>query len=174
MGQTDPLIEVARIIKPQGLKGELKVLPYSRDPQDLKRYQTLIIVREGGRRDEYTVERFRIMTDYVILKLTGVNDRDQAEEFRDLAVMVRPEQLPEPGEGEYFIRDLIGLQVFSEQGEPLGELADVLELPAHDVYQVISGARELLIPAIADVVQEINLERRVMIVRLLDGLLDLP
>jgi 16S rRNA processing protein RimM len=102
-----------------------------------------------------------------------LNDRNQAELLRDRPIMIRPEQLPPPREGEFFIRDLIGLQVHSEQGEPLGELTDVLELPAHDVYQVMAGERELLIPAVADVILKVDLERGLMIVRLPEGLLDI-
>jgi len=173
MNATDSYIEIAKIVKPQGIKGELKLLPFSRDARDLSRYQNFHIAGDGGSLSQFEVERFRVAGQYAILKLVGVNDRSQAEEYRDCSVLIEKNQLPETVPGEYLIRTLIGLQVVTEGGEPLGTLTDVFELPANDVYQIQYGQRELLIPAISDVILDIQLDKRIMIVRLLDGLLDL-
>lgn len=173
MESADSFIEVARVIKPLGLRGEFKVVSLTRIPLELGKYKTFFIAGENGRLTEFEVDHFRPMSKSVALKLVGLDDRDQAEQYRDCALLVRRDQLPQLEKGEYFIREMIGLQVFSEEGEELGTLTDVLELPAHDVYQIESAGRELLVPAISDFVLEIDLERRRMVVRLLQGLRDL-
>ena len=173
MKSEDALIEVARIVKPLGIRGELKVLPLTRTPSELGRYKFFYIADESGRVTEVVVDCFQVRSNAVILKLVGLDARDQAEKYRDCALLIRQDQLPRPEEGEYFIQDLIGLSVVSDDGEELGTLRDVLELSAHDIYQVENGDRELLIPAISDFILDIDLKRRKMIVRLPEGLRDL-
>jgi 16S rRNA processing protein RimM len=128
---------------------------------------------DDGHYDEYRVEYVRVNTHTAIIKLGGINDRTQAEFLRDRILLVREDQIPKPAAGEYFIKDLLGMQVQTQQGESLGILTDVLELPAHDVYQIHNGQQELLIPAISSVVLEIDLNLRRIIVNLPEGLQDL-
>lgn len=170
MKSEDALIEVARIIKPLGIRGELKVLSLTRTPSELGRYKFFYIADESGRVTKFEVDCFQVRSNGVTLKLVGLDNRDKAEQYRDCALLVRQDQLPRPEDGEYFIQDLIGLSVFSNEGEKLGILRDVLELPAHDIYQVANSNRELLIPAISDFILDIDLKQRRMIVRLLEGL----
>ncbi len=165
--ESNSFIEVARVVKPQGIKGELKLLPFS---PNLHHYTEMYLGRDSRSLRLCRVERLRVTHGAAILKLQGLDDRAAAEQYRDFAVLVRREQLLEIPEGEYFIRDLIGMQVVSEQGEVLGTLSDVLELPAHDVYQIRQGERELLIPAIAQVILEVRLDDRRMVVRLPEDL----
>jgi 16S rRNA processing protein RimM len=126
-----------------------------------------------GHHDEYRVEYVRATVQTAIIKLEGIDDRTQAETLRNRSLFVREDQIAPPDAGEYFIKDLLGLKIFTEQGELLGTLTDVLELPAHDVYQVNNDREELLIPAISSVIREIDLERRQIIVKLPEGLRDL-
>ncbi len=172
MAVNDSFIEVAKVIKPQGLKGELKLLTYSQDPRDLLRYKTFYLGGENQPYAKYEVAYFRFMPPYAIMKLAEINNREQAEDFRNYRIAISPEQLCPTNRGEYFIRDLLGLQVISDQGARLGTLTDVLELPAHDVYQVTDDRRELLLPAIPQVILEVKLEAGIMVVHLLEGLLD--
>ena len=144
--------------------------PFTRFPEDLERYKTVYIADQNDFLKEYQVERFRALSGGAVIRLEGMEDRDAVEQYRDCLLLIRKDQLPDLDAGEYFISNLIGLQVSSEKGELLGILTDVLELPAHDVYQIQKEGRELLIPAISDVIAEINLEDRTMTVRLPEGL----
>jgi 16S rRNA processing protein RimM len=133
----------------------------------------MYMTRSDGHYDEYRVEYVRAAGPTAVLKLEGCDDRTQAEYLRDRSLFVRADQIPPPAAGEYFIKDLLGLPVLTQQGESLGILTDVLELPAHDVYQVHDGQQELLIPAIVGVIVEINPDLRRIIVNLPEGLRDL-
>jgi 16S rRNA processing protein RimM len=130
------------------------------------------MTRADGHYDEYRVEYVRANSQTVVLKLEGINDRTQAEYLRDRLLFVPEDQIPKPAAGEYFIKDLLGMQVLTQQGELLGTLTDVLELPVHDVYQVNNGSQELLIPAISSVILEINPDQHRIIVNLPEGLQD--
>jgi 16S rRNA processing protein RimM len=174
MGMEDLFIEVASIIKPVGVHGELKVYPLTSTPFGLDRYTTLYMDCPNEVRTEFKVEYFRINSNNAVLKFVGFNSRDAVENFRDCALFIHQDQLPPTDDGEYRIRDMIGMEVISDEGEELGFLTDVIELAPNDVYQVRSGSRELLIPAIAEVVLDIDLEHRRITVHLMDGLRDLP
>ncbi len=172
MYSMDSLIEIARVVKPLGIHGEVKVFPLTRTPQELGKYKFLYL-SVGDEIQDFHVDRFRIQANCAVLKLAGLDSKDQVEIYRGSPLFVREDQLQKPDNGEYFIRDLIGLQVITEEREVLGTVTDVLELPAHDVYQVKNGEQELLIPAISDVVLDIDLKRGVIIVALIEGLKDL-
>jgi 16S rRNA processing protein RimM len=170
----DSLIEIARIVKPQGLKGELKVLTYSRDPADIRRYHSIFLAVDGDLKGEFYIEKCRINASAVILKLKDIENREHAESLRNCSIWIHQDQLPRLPAGEYFIRDLIGLQVFDEQGVFCGTMVDVLELPANDVFVIDAEGRELLIPAVSEFVQEIHCDLRRIVIRLPDGISDEP
>lgn len=169
----DSLIEIARIVKPLGIRGEVKIFSLSRTPYNLEKYKTFHVVDQENHYDELTVEHFRVSSNSAVLKFVGFDSREEVEVYRDCALMIHNDQLPPMDEDEYLIRDLIGMEVISDEGEKLGNLEDVWELPANDVYQVKNGNQELLIPAIADIVLNIDLERRRIVVSLIEGLREL-
>lgn len=128
--------------------------------------------RSDGTESAIRVEAARPKKEGWILQLTGVRDRDDAEALRGAVLLATREQLPEPGEDEWFVADLIGLEVVTDDGETLGTVAEVLTLPANDVL-VVRGARgEVLLPLIDDVVKRIDLSGSRMEVHLLPGLLE--
>jgi len=86
---------------------------------------------------------------------------------------LKPSQLPVPEEGEFYWRDLIGLAVFTDQGVELGTLVDIFETGSNDIYVVRGSTKEYLIPAIADVIADVDIPGKKMIITPLDGLLDL-
>lgn len=173
MKWADEFIEIARVVKLIGLKGELKVIPLTRIPRDLERYRTFHIARKDGEFTAFQVEQIRTRPGFAGIRLAGLDSIERAETFIGQTLWIHRSQLQEPEEGEYYIRDLIGLQVVSTGGETLGTLTDVIELPAHDVYEVSADGTELLIPAVSDIVLNVDMKQRRMTVRLLDGLGDL-
>lgn len=171
-GNVGDLIEVGRIVKPQGVNGELRVLHFTSHPEDLSFYRTFVICNENNHTETYRVQHCRVIAGSFILKLKGIEDRSGADQLRNHSLFVSREQLPDLERGEYFISDLIGVEVITDEGERLGVLTDVLELSPHDVYQIQEGDQELLIPAVSEVILEVKLEERRMTVRLLEGLRD--
>ena len=172
MSVSDSYIEVARIVKAHGLRGELKLLLYTESAEDLAQYDSFWIAHDGKMIGQFQVERLRAANRAATIKLAGIDDLTAAEGLRDCALFILESQLPPPSDGQYYIRDLIGMRVVSESGALLGTLNDVLELPANDVYQIIRDSREILLPAIPEVILNIQLNKRLITVRLPDGLSD--
>lgn len=168
----DSYIEVARVVKAHGIRGQLKLLPYTESASDLTQYDSFWIGVNGEMIGQFKVERLQAVQGSATVKFAGIHDRNDAERFRDFDLYIHKSQLPAPPAGQYYIRDLIGLQVVSEGGAELGVLNDVYELPANDVYQIVRDGKELLIPAIEGVVLGIQMDKRVMTVRLPEGLSD--
>jgi 16S rRNA processing protein RimM len=108
---------------------------------------------------------------FVVLKLKNIDSPEQAEKFRGVYLKISREDAVKLPEGRYFICDIVGLHVFTESGEFLGKIVDVLPTGANDVYVVNGKAgNQILIPAIKEVVKQIDLENNKMIVRLMEGM----
>lgn len=149
-----------------GLRGELKVHIESDFPE---RFETLRRVFVGG--EEHTAEAARLHQGMALLKLHGVDDATAASQFGRCAVEVALEDAVPLDEGKYFIYQIEGLQVETTDGEALGTLGEVLQTGGNDVYIVNTPAGgELLLPAIKQVVKQIDLENGKLVVQLLDGL----
>ncbi len=120
----------------------------------------------------YALESVRPHKGILLIKLGGCDDRDAAEEFRGMLVQIPLEEAVPLEEGEYYYFQLIDMDVETETGEWLGRVADVVEAGAHDVYIVRGPRGEILLPAIEDVILELDTERREMVVHLLPGMLE--
>ena len=108
----------------------------------------------------------------MILRFAEVADRTAAENLVGWELQVPAGEIPELPAGEYYTFELEGLEVVTESGDRLGVLEEVLDLPAHDVYLVREGEREILLPATEEVVKEIDLDQRRMVVHLIEGLVE--
>lgn len=113
-------LEIGKIVKPQGIKGELKVMPLTDDPARFKNLREVII--DGT---VFKVSGVKISPDAVFLSLSGITDRDYAETFRNKSVTVSRENAVELKEGTFFIVDLIGCSVVDERGEFIAEITDI-------------------------------------------------
>ncbi len=163
-------LRIGVITATHGLKGEVKVFPTTDDPH---RYDSLkdVLIEDHGVFLEEKVSRVRYFKNLVIVKF---EDRDRIEDVEKLVkheLYVTRENAVPLEEGEYFIADLIGLQVYEDTGRHLGKLSDVLETGANDVYIVDFEGRELLLPNIPDCIKEVDLENGRMTVHLMEGLL---
>lgn len=166
-------IAVGEITGPHGSHGEIKVLPLTDFPE---RWGLLsqAEVQVGEKFFVCHIVGVRPFRGGVLLKLREIDDPETAASLRrGLICIPRTEAMPLP-EGTYYIFDLIGLAVYTMDGGYLGELQEVLSLPANDVYVVKAPppGKEILLPAIKDVIKEISLEKRIMRVDPLPGLLD--
>ena len=162
-------IMIGKIVNVVGLKGEVKVYNYS-DSDEI--YRTTEAVYVGD--DLVGIENVRLQKNMVILKLAGISDRDGAEAVRGKELFITESDLPELPEGQYYIRDLIGMTVKKENGEILGNVSDVLQNTAQDIFEVENAdGRKILIPKVDQFVLEIDKAAGEIRVRLIEGMLDL-
>ncbi len=159
-------LSVGEIVAPFGLRGEVKVL-LDTDFPELLLAATYLYVGEPPIR--YAVEWAQPMRGMVRLKLAGCDSREAAEALRGQLVQVRAEEAPTPGEGEYYYHQLIGLEVWSEEGKYLGRVVEVFPTGSNEVL-VVRGVEEILLPAIEEVVRQVDLVAGRLWVHLLEGL----
>ncbi|MCD8077700.1 MAG: ribosome maturation factor RimM [Lachnospiraceae bacterium] len=155
-----------------GVRGEIKVYPTTDDPKRFRKLKQ-VILRTPKQEMMLEIESVRFSKQMVLLKFKGIDNINDIERYKGSGLFVPREQAVPLKKDEYFIADLIGITVFTEDGAELGRLSEVLQTGANDVYVVQTGERELLLPAIADCVQSVDVEAGRMVVHLMEGLLDL-
>ena len=169
----EKFLQVGEITSTHGLKGEVKVFPTTEDPLRFKKLKE-VIVDTGKERIPMEVASARFFKNMVILKFKGIDNINDVEQYRRATLWVTRENAIPLSEDEWYVADLIGMRVSSDEGEELGILSDVIETGANDVYVVKKkGASDLLIPAIRQCILEVNVEEATMLVHLLPGLKDL-
>jgi len=173
MQQNNELIVIGKVLGTHGIRGQLRVMPYSGDPASITSHRALLFRSPDGTCETYEIAGAAEHKKRILLTLKGLGDINGVLPLVGSELCISREQLPRLPEGEYYWCDLLGLAVVSDQGEQLGELVDIMPTGSNDVYVVRSERGEYLIPATDDVVSEIDLEQRKMVVTPLDGLLDL-
>ena len=168
------LLQVGAILDTHGLRGEVKVFPTTDDPSRYDDLEEVELLTKEGKYIHMEVEHVRYFKNLVIVKFKHYDNINDIEQYKKCNLYVTRENAVELDEDEYFVADLIGLTAKSDEGEELGTLTDVLTTGANDVY-VIKDAdgEELLVPAIHDCVQEVNVEEGYVTLHLLPGLRDL-
>ncbi len=165
-------LQVGIITATHGLKGDVKVFPTTDDPRRFRRLKE-VILDDGKQQRELEIEGVKFFKQFVILKFKGLDAIEDVEKLRKASLYVTRENAVRLRKDEYFIADLIGMQVDNEDGQPLGTLRDVLETGANDVYEVaLADGGQVLIPAIRECILEVDVEQGRMRVHLLDGLLE--
>jgi 16S rRNA processing protein RimM len=169
----EDLLRVGVISSTHGLKGEVKVYPTTDDAERFRVLKTVIMQTKSGHMT-LEVESVRFFKQFVIMKFKEIQSIEEAEAYKGNDLLVTRQDAVPLEEGEYFITDLIGLTVKTEQGEELGRLIDVLQTGANDVYVIkMETGRELLLPAIRQCILDVDLEGGKMRVHVLEGLMDL-
>lgn len=168
------MFTVGKIINTHGVKGEIKVMPTTEDP---KRFAKLKSIYVEGRKGltTYEIQGVRYHKDFVLLRLKGIEDMNAAELLKGSTLKIdRKDSLPLKKD-EYYISDLFGLEVYTEEERYMGELVDIIETGSNDVYVVKKANREkdLLLPAIKQVIKSVDIENKKMTVHLLEGLEEL-
>ena len=168
----EDLLQVGAIAQTHGIRGEVKVFPMT---DDVRRFQKLkeIILDTGREKMTLEIEGVKYFKKFVILKFKGIDNINDIERYKGKALYVTRENAVKLGRDEYFIADLIDLEVYDEDGNYLGVLTNVIETGANDVYEVrFEDGREVLFPAIKQCILDIDMENRKMKVHIMDGLLD--
>ncbi len=161
-------ILMGKIVNVVGLKGEVKVYSYTDRNERFEELDSIWLENE-----EYGIEKVRYQNKVVILKLEGINDRNQAEKQRNKKVYILEDDLQELPEDTYYVRDLIGMEVMTET-EKLGVITDVIQNSAQDLYEVkTESGKKVYIPVVKQFVLDVDMETKIVKVELPEGLLDL-
>ncbi len=160
-------LEVGKVTNVHGLMGEVRVQPWADSPDFLCQFKTLYV---DDSHFPVKVERARVHKNMVIMKFEGLTDVPGALSMRNAVLYIDREDVNLP-QGAFFLADIYGLEVRNAAtGEVLGKIADVLTLPANNVYVVRGGARELMIPAVPQFIAETNVEGGFIRVNMMEGL----
>lgn len=162
---------IGKILKTQGHRGAVRVLPLTDYPERFKNMDLVKISVRGSRR-EYKIEEAYPHKKFIIVKFKEIADMNAAEELVGGHLEVTRDELTPLPDDSFYIFDLIGINVFDATGTPLGKLTDVIQTGANDVYVVETGGKPILVPALKQVVREIDVPGRRMVVELPEGLVD--
>lgn len=170
MRQLDRWIEAGLVVRPHGIKGEV-VVELLRDLLEIvTEGLKLRLTDRGGGERFVEIEVARDHKNRKIVKLVGVDSVEEAERLRNHTVWLTREQVGPLAEDRWFVADILGIEVVTDEGERLGVLAEVMNMPANDVYVVRDDGREILLPAIEDVIVSVDIEAGRMVVHLMEGL----
>ena len=167
----EQLLQVGIISSTHGVRGEVKVFPTT---DDVKRFKKLkeVLLYTGKEHRKMQIESVKFFKQFAIIKFKDYDNIDDIIKYKGMGLYVTRENAVRLGKDEYFIADLIGMQVENEDGSFRGVLKDVLETGANDVYIIQWQDREVMIPAIKECILSVDMEKNEMKVHLLDGLLD--
>ena len=165
---------VGRILRPHGVRGELRVALITSYPEWLQQHRFFYLASSNSPEVVrcFPVERLRLRGEAILLKLGGCDDRNTADGLRGMLVQIPTQEAVPLEEGEYYDYQIIGLRVETDTGESLGRVVEVLETGANDVYIVRGPLGEVLLPAVDDVVLDLDPRAGRIVVHLLPGLLE--
>lgn len=160
---------IGKIVNTQGIKGEVRVLPTTDDIDKFKKLKEILVFRKNESK-LYEIENVRNHKQFILLKLKGIDTMNDAELLKNTEIKITRDLAVPCEEDEYYINDLYDMQVFTEDGENLGKIVDIIVTGANDVYVVKSDESEILIPAIKQCILNVDISKKEMKVHLLEGL----
>ncbi|HUU00336.1 MAG TPA: ribosome maturation factor RimM [Myxococcota bacterium] len=166
------LLQVARIVRPHGLRGEVKIVEQPSGSGAWRAVVEVFIGGSPGAARRFGLLRVRGAGRSLIMSLEGIETIDGAREFSGLGIFVRRDDLPPPEEGSYYVDDLLGMRVEDETGRSLGVLTEIFDNGVYDIYVVIGEAGEIMLPIVEGVVLSLDVSAGTMVVRPPAGLLD--
>jgi 16S rRNA processing protein RimM len=164
------LIEIGKAVKSKGLKGCIKVASFCESPELLLSLEEVFLGREIQHVTRFKVEKIVSRGNIFLLDLEGVKNRESSDVLIGCYIFAPSLALKKLPEGEYYWHDIIGLEVITDEGLSLGRIEAVVPTGSNDVYICSGGKREILLPAIDDVIKEIDVEKGTMVVTLIEGL----
>ena len=163
-------LELGQIVNVKGLKGEVKVNSFS---ENSSRFESLskVFLKIKGEIKQFEIERVGYSKNQVIIKFVGINTIEEAEKLRNSYILIDRDSLEKLPEGVYYIADLIGLDVFTDNGDYLGKVDDIYNTGSNDIYVVKNDlGQSKLLPGIEEVIKNIDLKSGKIIVNLIEGL----
>ncbi len=165
-------LEIGQIVNTFGIKGQVKIVPFT---DDITRYDELkeIYVEKKNELKLFQIEQVNYKKNMVILKLKGIETVEEAEKLRNCYLKIDRKDAKKLPKDTYFIVDLLGLDVYTDEGKSLGKVDDIYNAGSSDIYVVKDElGKQILLPAIKDVLKEVDLENQKIIVHLIKGLVD--
>jgi 16S rRNA processing protein RimM len=167
----EELLAIGKVLKPWGLKGEVKVETYAESAETYRRASELFVLQ----RDQpvgLVLEGVRQQPKALVCKFKGLGKIEEVQPLVGATLYLRKADLPALGEGEYYWHQLIGMEVWTDGGRQVGTLSGILSTGGHDLYAVRQGEREWLIPALREVIREVDVAANRMVIHPMEGLLD--
>lgn len=164
--------EIGQIVNTFGVKGQVKVKPFT---NDVEQFETLgkILVVKSKETIEMKILEVKYHKDMVILKLEGIEDMNMAEKYKGCYIKIHRSNARQLEEGEYFIADIIGSDVYTDTDKYLGKVEDIYNTGSNDIYVIKDElGKQILLPAIKEVLLDIDVENQKVTVHLLKGLVD--
>lgn len=169
--QKNDYLQVGVITSTHGIRGEVKVFPTTDNPERFE-YLKNVVLDTGKTFIPLEIEGVKYFKQFVILKFKGINNINDIEKYKKMPLLVSREDAVDLEEDEYFMADMIGMDVVLEDGSKFGTLKDIMETGANDVYVVDAEKHgEVLLPAIKECIIDVNIEENKMVVHLMDGLI---
>ena len=170
--QKDDYLQVGVITTTHGIRGEVKVFPTTDDPARFEELEQ-VMLDTGRALLPLEIQNVKYFKQYVILKFKGIDNINDIERYKGKSLYVTRANAVKLRKDEYFIADLIDINVYDEEDKPFGILKDVIETGANDVYDIkMNDGRSVLVPAIKECILSVDIENRKMVIHLLDGLLE--
>ena len=164
-------LEIGQIVNTLGIKGMVKVKPFTDDNKRFDRLEK-VYIKNKEKLKEYQIEEVKYHKDMILIKFRGIENPEQANLLRNSYLMIDREEEKPLEEGTYYIVDMIGMDVYTDEGEKLGNIEDIFNTGSNDIYVVKSElGKQILLPAISDVVKNIDMENKKMVVHLISGLI---
>ncbi len=164
-------LEIGQIVNTFGIKGMVKVQPFTDDIEQFENLKT-IYIKNKSEQKEYEIEEVKYHKNMILLKLKGINNIEEANLLRQ-SYLLKDREKEEPlKEGTYYIVDLLGLEVYDDNGNLLGTLEDIFNTGSNDIYVVKNElGKQILLPAISEVIKGIDIKNKKIIVHLIKGLI---
>lgn len=172
MSQPPDFVLIGIVARPHGVRGEVCINPVSQVEGRFRLLQA-VLINLGSEVKEFKVEKVRAKGKQVILKLAGIETRDQAEGLRNAEIGVRFADVAPLPEDTFYVFDLIGCHVVGNASGVIGKVGDVLQMPANDVLVVETQRGEILIPFVKCVIRNVDLKNKLISIEEIEGLLDL-
>lgn len=170
--QKNDYLQVGVITSTHGIKGEVKVFPTTDDPERFKKLKK-VELDTGKERIPLEISGVKFFKQFVIVKFKGIDNINDVEKYRKMPLLVSREDAVELEADEYFMADIIGMDVYTDDDKLFGTLEDIMETGANDVYVINTEEHgEVLIPAIKDCIKDIDTDNNKMIIHLMQGLID--
>ncbi len=166
-------VVIGIVTKPHGIKGTLKIRPLTDEPMRFQELSELYLTVDD-KRTRFEIDKAQVSNDYVLLKLKGIDDRNQAEHWRQYGVEIPREWVRELPEGQFYYYELMGLKGFLPDGTFLGTLNDIISNPGQDVYVFLNpdDDKETLVPAVPEWILNMDIEKGTITIADVPGLLE--
>jgi len=165
-------VAVGKIASPAGLRGEVRVIRWTDSTERFGLLREVWIGEDEQAGTRYAIDGVRFTSTGVVLKLEGIGSRSQAEELSGKFVLIPADERIQPATGSYFVDDVVGLNVVTEEGKQVGVICEILRLPSNDLWQVDTGTGVISIPAVKEFIRKVDVPSKTVVIHEIEGLLE--